>query len=293
MAELNSEAVRSLKAISAWVEVIESNIGGSKRVAFKSKKVSMFSGNKHLTGSAKNPERGRGDIRETMLPSAALEIGQTVSDWKQGELVGSTEETHLAILGAGFFVVTDRTDMSVHTKVFYTRDGECQWDVNGYLRTSNGLYVMNSDFPPFVPEQDDIRTNIAAGTDDAVNYFVNKLRVPVAGPPAIVPPDLDYNGLIETDRIALARFSNNDGLYYTTYGASYLEESVSSGRPIYYNTADPEVDAEIKRQTLEQANGSMIEYIPMLASSQKMFAAVSKIIAVYNSTVDDMNGLIR
>jgi flagellar basal-body rod protein FlgG len=292
MADLNSEAVRSLKAISAWVDVIESNIGGSKRVAFKSKKVSMFSANKHLTGSIK-VERARNDSRETMLPTAALEIGQIVSDWKQGELVGSTEETHLAIQGTGFFVVTDRNDLDPETKVFYTRDGECQWDVNGYLRTSNGLYVMNGDFPPFLPEQDDIRTAIAGGTDSAVNYFVNKLRVAVAGPPAIVPPELDYNGLIDTEKIGLARFSNHDGLYYSTYGTSYLEESSASGRPIYYNSGDPEVEAEVKRNMLEQSNGSMIEYIPMLASSQKMFAAVSKIIAVYNGVVDDMNNLVR
>jgi flagellar hook protein FlgE len=293
MAELNSDAVRSLKAVSAWVDVIESNINGTQRVAFKGKRASMFSQNKFLTGSVATPARARNDIRDVMLPSAALEITQVTSDWKQGELINSTEETSLAILGTGFFIVTDRNDMASFTKTFFTRDGQFQWDAQGYLRTANGLYVMNASYPPFEPERDDIRAAITAGSDTAVNYFVNKLRVPVAGPPVVQPPELDYNGLIDTDKIGLARFSNNDGLYYTTYGTSYLEEGPASGRPIYYNPGQADVDAEIKRYTLEQSNGSMVEYLPMLASAQKMFSAVSKIIAVYNGTVDDMNSLIR
>lgn len=293
MSELNTEAVRSLKAVSSWIDVIEGNINGSKRVAYKSKKPSMFSSNKFLTGSVKTPEHAPNDNRDTLLPSAALEIAQVTSNWDQGEITNSTEETHLAILGTGFFIVTDRNTMSPDTKVYYTRDGEFTWDTSGYLRTSNGLYVMNANFPAYEPQRDTIRTAIAAGTDSASNYFVNKLRVASAGPPPIQAPELDYNGLIDTDKVGLARFTNNDGLYYTVYGSTYLEESGSSGIPLYFSPGDPDTDTEIKRYSLEASNGSMVEYLPTLASAQKMFSAVSKIIAVYNGTVDDMNSLIR
>jgi flagellar basal body rod protein FlgG len=293
MADLNTEAVRSLKAINAWVDVIESNIGGTQRVAFKGKKVSMLGSNKYLTGSVATPARAKNDIRDIMLPTAALEVSQVTSDWKQGEIISSTEETHLAILGTGFFVVTDRNDFAGETKTYYTRDGQFTWDSQGYLRTMNGLYVMNASYPPFDPERDAIRTKIAANTDSAVNYFVNKNRVASAGPPPTTAPELDYNGLVDTDKIGLSRFSNNDGLYYTVYGTSYLEESASSGRPIYYNAGQPDVEADVKRYSLESSNGSMVEYIPTLATAQKMFSAVSKIIAVYNSTTDDMNNLVR
>jgi flagellar basal body rod protein FlgG len=183
--------------------------------------------------------------------------------------------------------------MAAETKTFFTRDGMFHWDAQGYLRTANGLYVMNASYPPYDPERNAIRSGIAANTDSAVNYYVNKNRVANAGPPPTTAPELDYNNQIDTDKIGLARFSNNDGLYYTGYGTSYLEESSSSGRPIFYNPGQGDVEADIKRFSLESSNGSMVEYIPMLASAQKMFSAVSKIIAVYNSTTDDMNNLVR
>ena len=296
MSELNSEAVRSLHAINQWVDVIESNINGTQRTAYKKKTPTFTMDNKNLTGTVSSGFRPKNQIGDVMLPSASLEISDVRSDFSQGAIIQTTERTNLAIQGVGFFVCTNTLDFSntgVEMTQYYTRDGEFQWDTQGYLRTSNGLYVVNKAFPPFAPQQATIQANIAAGTDSASNYFVSKTRTLSVGPPPTTAADIDVNSEIDVDKVGLARFPQDNGLEYTKYGTSYLVEGGASGRPLFFSTADPGVDTMIKTGSLETSNGSMTEYIPMLASSQKMFSAVSKIIAVYNSTVDDMNALVH
>ena len=51
--------------------------------------------------------------------------------------------------------------------------------------------------------------------------------------------------------------------------------------------------SRIVQGSLETSNASLTEYVPMLSLAQKVFSAVSKIISVYNSTIDDMNATIR
>lgn len=293
--DYNVEAQRSLHAIDAWTDIIESNINGGQRVAYKAKKPTFTLGSKIMNGGIAPTKPWNADP-DTYIPQASLEIAEVRPDMTQGEIYGSTEDSHLAIQGTGWFICTNTTDFSgkgTTMTAYYTRDGQFEWDSQGYLRTYNGLYVCNASFPPYQPERNTIAANIAAGTDSAVNYFMNKTRVATAGPPPVKAADLDQNGDLDPTHVGLARFPQEAGLEYSNYGTDFLVEGQASGRPLYFNTGDPHVDTIVKTKSLEATNGSMTEYIPTLAAAQKMFSAVSKIIAVYNSTTDDMNSLIR
>lgn len=295
MAELVNEATRSLKAVSAWVDVIESNIAGSKRTAFKASRVSFGSGTKSINGGSEALQRrgllpNGGDL---FIPDSSLTITQITNDMRQGAIVGSDQDTHLAINGTGFFVVVDSLNLDGNTKVYYTRNGEFHYDVDGYLRTADGLYVMNRDFPASEAALIDLRARVAAGTEAAQNYFFNSMRVASVGPPPVNGADVTSRGDLDVNRVGLARFSNDGALSYSKYGTDYLEENLASGRAIYFAADDPAGFATLHLKSLEVSNGGITEFIPMLTVAQKAFAAISKIIAVYNSTVDDMNAMIR
>jgi flagellar hook-basal body protein len=127
------DAVQSLIAVSHWVDNIESNIAGSKRVAFKGTKTSF---QQIRTVNQEISQR-------IVIPPAQLPIVYNWIDFSQGEITRTTEETDLAILGEGLFLVSDTQD-PIGRKVYLTRDGNFHWDAEGRLRTSQGLFVLDS-----------------------------------------------------------------------------------------------------------------------------------------------------
>ncbi|MBC7541383.1 MAG: hypothetical protein H7338_01485 [Candidatus Sericytochromatia bacterium] len=296
MSELSYEAVRSLHAINQWTDIIEANITGTQKTAYKVRKPKFSLANKTMTGSATGGAlRPPGAPPDVIIPSASLVIDDVTPEMKQGDIIGSTQDTHLAINGVGYFIVVESMDMDpiLRQEAMFTRDGEFHWDEKGFMRTQNGLFVATRRFPPFKPERDAIAAAVVAGTDSYDNYYMNRDRVAFAGVPPVFPPDIDYNGLVDANQVGLCRVPYDGGLEYSKFGTTYLQEALSSGRPVYFNTGDPTTHEIIVKKSLETSNSSMTEHIPMLSMASKMFAAVSKIIAVYNSTVDDMNGLIR
>ena len=90
----------SLWAINQWIGVINSNLGGANRTAYKQTKVSF-------TGLVSRVDRDpRSDINGLQFPDTSLAIGSTRVDFAQGTIVQDGELTHLALSGDGFFAIT-------------------------------------------------------------------------------------------------------------------------------------------------------------------------------------------
>src|ERR1044072_8987523 len=91
--------IQSLKAVDAWIDVINANINGGVRTAFKSSRL-KFSGSNTDVSRA-----GTSTSLPLQYPEPSLVTRNTVIDLSQGAITASTENTPLAIQGEGFFFV--------------------------------------------------------------------------------------------------------------------------------------------------------------------------------------------
>src|SRR3954452_23611722 len=96
-----TSTVQSLKAVDAWIDVINANINGGVRTAFKSSRLKFAGSNVNIgrTGNATS--------LPLQIPETGLVTANTVIDFSQGAITASTENTHLAVQGEGFFVLVD------------------------------------------------------------------------------------------------------------------------------------------------------------------------------------------
>ena len=183
----------SLKAVNEWIGIINSNLGGSNRTAYKATRVS-FGG-----GVAQVYRDPRAEANGVMVPDSTLKVDNTRIDYSQGTIIQDGELTHIAISGDAFFGVSDGVT------TFYTRDGSFRWSVlNGatILTTAGGLTVL--------PVGAAIGGNIARiGT--GATFAVSVTSV---------------NGA--TSCIAVFRFANNQALKFSKYGSTVFD-SVNAG----------------------------------------------------------------
>lgn len=141
---LNQVGVNSLLAVNQWIGLINSNLQGASRTAYKTSRISFSDG------------LGINSVTsDKLLPPATMTVQATTIEWDQGTIINSTSQTHFAIQGEGFFVLHDPNS----GKYYLTRDGEFHWS-NGYLVNSSGLRVVSSG-------QDYIRRS----NDDASDIF--------------------------------------------------------------------------------------------------------------------------
>lgn len=129
MANLILDSTQSLRGVNEWISYIDSNIEGTKRVAYKGTRPSISDGASRI-GDA-------GQLGLPKMPQPSLVITSTSLDWSQGEIFPSESNVHFAINGRGFFIVVDS-----YGQPYLTRDGEFHWTQDGYLVTSQGLRVV-------------------------------------------------------------------------------------------------------------------------------------------------------
>lgn len=125
---LNQVGVNSLLAVNQWIGLINSNLQGTSRNAYKTSRISFSDGLGINTVSSIN-----------QLPPSTLTVQATTIEWDQGSIINSTSQTHFAIQGEGFFVLNDPNS----GKYYLSRDGEFHW-ADGYLVNSAGLRVVSS-----------------------------------------------------------------------------------------------------------------------------------------------------
>ena len=76
--------------------------------------------------------------------SMGVHIGETYTDYSQGNYKVTDNQTDFAINGNGFFAVSF-TDKMGNTSVKYTRDGAFTINTQGYLVTKDGDFVLNQN----------------------------------------------------------------------------------------------------------------------------------------------------
>lgn len=284
--DMGFDGMYSLRAVDAWIAVINSNLNSTTRIGYKGSRLKFKGGVTEVVRAPQNALQG------IQIPESALHTDQTSIDFSQGSIINSLDSAHVALQGNGFFVLAEITNLgvvanpSIGTARFYTRDGEFHTytqNNNSYLVNDQGLAVMARN------------TGIAGDTglvtvSDAGNFNpATGLNVGTATAGAI-----NVGGIV---RVAWLSTINLQGLKFSKYGSTIFEAG-ASGLSDTAATPDGIVagllpGTNLVNQSLETSNTTLSQTIPELSLASKMFTAVSKIISVHQTNLDTVINLIR
>ena len=304
--------IQSLRAVDAWIDVINANINGGVRTAFKTSRLKFG-------GSNTNVDRaGTSTSLPLQFPEPSLATTNTVIDFSQGAITGSSEITHLAIQGEGFFCLADPNIMGSNgelasplpsTRMYLTRDGEFHTNQFGMLVNSAGFYLVNVDFAG-----NNLRyQTVNFGPNTAFRGVYNDLELP-KNPSTMAQHAIRLSDYLSSNPapgtcadgvsgfgspiipLALA-VQGKQSLMYTTQGSTIYDIGYTNTTGATTSTlqlqAGSTSTATILTKSLEASNASMTQSVPELSLAQKLFSALTKIIQTHQTNTDAVINLIR
>lgn len=188
--------------------------------------------------------------------SMGVHIGETYTDYSQGNFRVTDNSTDFALKGDGFFAIA-YTDKAGNSSVKYTRDGAFTINTQGYLVTKDGDFVLNMA--------------------DARNGNVNG-RIQVDPNAEIVVDELGniFQNNQQVANIGFVDFEDYD--YLAKYGEN-LYDLVDGGVVV-------ESDAQVSQGLIESSNVNVVsEMVDMIAIS-RAYQAGQKVINAVDETLD-------
>jgi flagellar basal body rod protein FlgG len=314
--------VQSLRAVDAWIDVINANINGGVRTAFKSSRLKFSGTNTDLQRA------GTTTSLPLQFPEPGLATTNTVIDFTPGAIVASPEETHFAIQGnpSWFFMTVNKGEAVVMTGpngysggagqqlnpprltqhpagIYITRDGEFHWGAledlgDGvqayYLKDTWGNYVVNaSSFIGNAPSLYYDNSAPGVSQSEVVRWRGVGTLAPTTGPPTI---DASVGSLLMP---GLAQVTNTQTLQFSRFGSTLFvcpPLSVPSmiGAPSgALTTFDGFAAGALLTKSLEASNASMTQSVPELSLAQKLFSALTKVLQTKQTNVDGVLNLVR
>jgi flagellar hook protein FlgE len=317
--------IQSLKAVDAWIDVINANINGGVRTAFKSSRLKFGGSNTDVSRA------GTATSSPLQFPEPGLTTANTVIDFSQGALTASTENTHLAIQGEGFFLLASRDTMNLNpaaggsfgttlsnanAKFYVSRDGEFRTDQNGFLVHSSGLYLVSVATGPAGSKRglwywagaggfdggSPIRC-VYNNMDNAITSANGSVRLTdfIAN---TITTDLNNSAIVGGSVMSSTIKANlgRQSLTYSRFGSTVFDFAFQPGTAgIALNQYDPNLaldnatsaDNTILSKSLEASNASMTQSVPELSLAQKLFSALTKVLQTKQTNVDGVLNLVR
>jgi flagellar hook protein FlgE len=295
--------IQSLKAVDAWIDVINANINGGVRTAFKSSRLKFSGSNtdvQRMGGSSSLP---------LQFPEPGLTTANTLIDWTPGALTASTDETHLAIQGHPnrFFILINPGEAVLSGSgfggsrgptsnggMYLTRDGEFHWGpqedlgdgiMASYLKDSRGNFVGRAG--AYVPNGCMIWYTPVGNTE--------VVRTTSSPPPVI---GSTTNAM---ERPGTVDITDLGSLRYSQYGSTVFvfPPGMTNNADRVFTTGDnvsafdPLSDGSLLTKTLEASNASMTQSVPELSLAQKLFSALTKVLQTKQTNVDGVLNLVR
>lgn len=188
--------------------------------------------------------------------SMGVHIGETYTDYSQGNYKITDNATDFALDGAGFFAI-EYTDKEGNTSVKYSRDGAFTINTAGYLVTKDGDYVLNRAGAMSGTAGSRIRLdpNSPVMVDEMGNIFQNGQQVADLG---IVDFE-DYN--------YLAKFGEN--LYDLAEGGVRIES-----------------EAKVDQGCIEASNVNVVSEMVNMITITRAYQAGQKVINAVDETLD-------
>lgn len=188
--------------------------------------------------------------------SMGVHIGETYTDYSQGNFEVTDNKTDFALNGDGFFAIS-YTDKAGNSSVKYTRDGAFVVNTQGYLVTKDGDFVLSME--------------------DARNGNVNG-RIQVDPNQKIT---VDEFGVIFQDGEEVGNIGFvdvEDYNYLAKYGEN-LYDLVEGGTLI-------ESEAKLEQGVIEASNVNVVSEMVNMITISRAYQAGQKIINAIDETLD-------
>lgn len=188
--------------------------------------------------------------------SMGVHIGETYTDYSQGNFKVTDNKTDFALDGEGFFAI-EYTDKAGNTSVKYTRDGAFVVNTQGYLVTKDGDYVLdqNGASNGAAGSRIQVNPNLKITVDEAGNIYQNNALVGTLG----VTDFEDYN--------YLAKFGEN--MYDLVDGGTRVDS-----------------EAKIVQGTIEASNINVVSEMVDMITISRAYEAGQKVINTIDTTLD-------
>lgn len=190
------------------------------------------------------------------MMSMGVHIGETYTDYTQGNYKVTDGRTDFAIDGNGFFAI-EYTDKAGNTSVKYTRDGAFVVNTAGYLVTKDGDYVLNPNgaLNGTAGARIQLDPNALVVADERGNIFQNDVQVATIG----VVDFEDYN--------YLAKFGEN--MYDLVDGGTRIAS-----------------EAKVNQGCIEASNVNVVSEMVNLITITRAYQAGQKVINAVDETLD-------
>ena len=137
MGDVRISARSTLGALNKWIETISGNLVGSTITGYKATRVNFADSLVDLVRGGSGRAGGLGGLNPVQVTNGGISVGSTTTDFRQGSLTQTGNNTDLAIQGNAFFTLADSSG-----KIVYTRDGGFNFDDQGFLVTKEGQTVL-------------------------------------------------------------------------------------------------------------------------------------------------------
>ena len=136
-------AVSAMLDLQTSQTVITNNMANVNTTGFKAEKVIYKTFDDVLVQNNDNHVNGKGTNQQLGILNPGVKVDEIKTNYEQGNIIETGNKTDFAINGKGFFTVRDEEG-----NIFYTRNGAFNVNQQGYLVTSSGAQVLNSNNEP-------------------------------------------------------------------------------------------------------------------------------------------------
>ncbi|RYX88375.1 hypothetical protein EON78_07645 [bacterium] len=303
---LSLYATQSLKSIDNWMNVVQGNVGGSLVTGFKEVEITYGGNITHELRATTGIKNG------VQIAEQSLTTANTRLNWKQGEVISSTQDTHFAIQGDGFFLLaqppgwnnpslTNKT--AAGTDLLLTRAGDFHW---GVVPNVPGIPAgQNTSANPILLNKDGliVLAEIAGAPDGSDNYCTpvsyndfygaDKIRPSVHQPSYDTPSSNPATTIVDYDELVYSRYGST---VLTAPTATSIKTIVNGSYGFLDSRGAGDVNGSETRlieKALEASNVKVERNITELAVMGKVYNGFVQLIKVYNSNLDEVLGFIR
>ncbi|RHW39640.1 flagellar basal body rod protein FlgG [Lysinibacillus yapensis] len=270
--------ISGLKNFQTKLDVIGNNISNVNTYGFKKGRVVFKDLISQMNAGATAPSETRGGVnaKQVGLGSQLAAIDTVTTG---GSLQTTGRVLDLAVSGDGYFrVATGAGEGTASGDISYTRAGNFYLDSAGYIVTSDGMYLLNTDGDAI--QVDPTSQSMSIGQDGTVNIVSSTGELSSAG------------------KISLAKFPNSEGL--EKVGSNYFTQSPASGFPDGADSIDeadynPQAEGKgsIQSGFLEMSNVDLSEEFTEMIVAQRGFQANSRIITTSDEILQELVNLKR
>ncbi|MDE5717956.1 MAG: flagellar hook-basal body protein [Lachnospiraceae bacterium] len=192
-------------------------------------------------------------VRKTGL-NLGVKIGENYVDYSQGPIKETGNTLDLALSDKGFFAV-EYTNKAGETSTKYTRDGNFTMNLQGYLQTQDGDYVLDEDG--------------------------RRIQMDTA-----LPISISRNGTIVQDGTTVATIGITDFEdynYLERFGENFFQPVEGA---VELDRGETGVNTQIHQGYLEMSNISVVTEMVNMITLQRQYESNQKVITTYDDTLE-------